>query len=81
MSISADVIKVLINVLQLQGDNASLEEDTPLLGAFPEFDSMAVVSILTALEDKYGFYVDDDEVDGQIFETIGSLTAFVKEKL
>jgi len=81
MSISADVIKVLINVLQLHGDNASLEEDTPLLGAFPEFDSMAVVSILTTLEDKYGFYVDDDEIDGQIFETVGSLIEFVKGKL
>jgi len=81
MSVSIEVKGVLISVLQLKGDNAILKGDTPLLGAFPEFDSMAVVSILTALEDKYGFYVDDDEIDGQIFETVGSLTEFVKGKL
>jgi len=81
MSISSAVINVVVSVLQLQGDNAKLKEDTPLLGAFPEFDSMAVVSILTSLEDQYGFFVDDDEIDGQIFETVGSLVSFVEGKI
>lgn len=81
MSISNDVINVVINVLQLQGDNAKLKQDSALLGSFPEFDSMAVVSILTALEDQYGFFVDDDEIDGEIFATVGSLVSFVEGKL
>ncbi len=81
MSISTEVKGVLIGVLQLKGDNAILQEDTPLLGAFPEFDSMAVVSILTALEEKLGFFVDDDEISAEIFETVNSLIEFVKGKL
>ena len=81
MSISTDVKGILISVLQLKGDNAVLKEDTPLLGAFPEFDSMAVVSILTALEERFGFFVEDDEIDAQIFETVSSLVIFVEGKL
>jgi len=81
MSISTDVKGILISVLQLKGDNAVLKEDTPLLGAFPEFDSMAVVSILTALEERFGFFVEDDEIDAQIFETVSSLVTFVEGKL
>jgi acyl carrier protein len=42
---------------------------------------MAVVAILTALEDQFGITVDDDEVDAALFETVGSLVAFVDAKL
>lgn len=80
MSIIVDVKNILVNVLQLQSD-AMVEDDAPLLGAIPEFDSMAVVSVLTAIEEKFGFFVDDDEIDAEIFETVGSLVEFVEQKL
>jgi len=54
---------------------------SPLLGAVPELDSMAVLSIITALEEHFGFSVDDDEIDGSTFATVGTLTAFVDGKL
>ena len=53
----------------------------PLLGALPEFDSMAAVTILGALEEHFGIVVHDDEVDGSIFATVGSLCGFVEAKL
>jgi len=81
MSISAEVKGILVGVLQLNGDNAILQDDTPLLGAFPEFDSMAVVSILTALEERFGVYVDDDEISAEVFETVSSLIKFIEEKV
>ncbi len=81
MSISTDVKEILISILQLKGDNALLKDDAPLLGTFPEFDSMAVVSILTALEERFGFFVEDDEIDAQVFETVSSLVIFVEGKL
>jgi len=81
MSISTDVKGILISILQLKGDNALLKDDAPLLGALPEFDSMAVVSILTALEERFGFFVEDDEIDAQVFETVSSLVIFVEGKL
>jgi acyl carrier protein len=53
----------------------------PLMGKVPELDSMAVVSILTALEEKFGFSIDDDEIDGHAFASVQSLTLFVRSKL
>ncbi len=81
MSVLSDVSQILADVLQLPDDGKNLEDSSPLLGAIPEFDSMAVVSVLTALEDSYGFFVDDDEIDAEIFETVGSLAGFVEQKL
>ena len=73
--------KILVDVLQINGEEAHLDETTSLLGGIPEFDSMAVVGVVTALEDNYGFIVDDDEIEAETFETIGSLVRFVEDKL
>ena len=77
---SDDVCKILVEVLGIDTTKMRLDENTRLLGSLPEFDSMAVVSVLTAIEDHFGIVVDDDEVDGEIFETVGSLAAFVAAK-
>jgi acyl carrier protein len=82
MSAQENVISILIDVLQLNDSVAkSLNTETQLLGSIPEFDSMAVVTVLTALEEEYGFFVDDDEIDAEIFETVGSLISFVDNKV
>ena len=81
MDIASEVVKVLDEILRL-GDRAGhLQPDSPLLGAVPELDSMAVVSILTMLEERFGISVDDDEMDGSVFATVGSLTDFVGAKM
>jgi acyl carrier protein len=42
---------------------------------------MAVVNLIAALEEHFGISVDDDEISATTFETVGSLTAFVRQKL
>ena len=75
-----DVRDILKNTLQL-GDRAEqLTADSPLMGAIPEFDSMAVVTVLTMVEEEFGVEIDDDEVSAEIFETLGTLTHFVSQK-
>jgi acyl carrier protein len=63
------------------GVAAGLERETGLFGNLPELDSMAVATVLTALEDRFGILIDDDEVSGELFETVGSLADFVGAKL
>ena len=55
--------------------------ETALLGAIPELDSMAVVTLITTLEEQLGIVVDDDDIDGSTFATVGSLADFVGDKL
>lgn len=59
---------------------AALSDDSELFGALPEFDSMAVGIVLTELEDRLDIIIDDDEVDGELFATFGSLLAFCRAK-
>jgi acyl carrier protein len=55
-------------------------ETTPLFGALPEFDSMAVAGLLTELEERLGITIEDDEVDADMLESFGSLLGFAKDK-
>jgi acyl carrier protein len=76
-----EVTNILADVLSLGERKNSLTADSVLLGNIPELDSMAVVNVITALEDHFGITVDDDEISAQTFETVGSLTGFVEQKL
>jgi acyl carrier protein len=76
-----EVLSLLDEVLSLKGRSAEFAASTPLLGAIPELDSMAVVALITSLEDRFGFTVDDDEIEGSTFATVGSLVEFVEGKL
>lgn len=81
MDVHAEVLRVLDEVLSLGGRARSFGPDTPLLGAIPELDSMAVVSLITTLEEQVGISVDDDDIDGGTFATVRSLVDFVASKL
>lgn len=81
MEVCNQVIQILDEVLQLGSRARDLTAESPLLGAIPEFDSMAVVSVLTSLEEEYDFYAEDDEIDASIFETVGSLADFVEAQM
>jgi acyl carrier protein len=76
------VLRLLDDVLSLNGRaQTSFTRDTALLGALPELDSMAVVSLITAMEEQLGIAVDDDDIDGDTFATVGSLADFVAARL
>jgi acyl carrier protein len=81
MTVDAGVRGVLADVLGLSRERAAaFTDETPLFGALPELDSMAVAGVLTELEDRLGIVIDDDEVDGDMLETFGALVAFAEGK-
>jgi len=81
MEMLEDVRNIVRESLQLGARADALVADSPLLGSLPELDSMAVVIVLTAMEERYGFFVEDDEVSAETFATLSSLTQFVCDKL
>ena len=77
-----EVLKTILdNVLGLGERKNLLTADFALIGNIPEFDSIAVVSLITALEEHYGIEIEDDEISAETFETLGSLSNFVTKKL
>jgi acyl carrier protein len=79
--VDATLRGVLVDVLGLpHAQVASFDEATPLFGALPEFDSMAVAGLLTELEERLGILIDDHEVNADMLETYGALLTFARAK-
>ena len=81
LNITQTIVRILDECLNLKGRSASFTRDTHLLGALPELDSMAVLALIAAMEDQFDLLVDDDDLDGATFATVGSLSDFVASKL
>ena len=77
-----DGVRNLLKTSLQLGERADrLSEGSPLLGAIPELDSMAVVTLITTMEEQYGIQVDDDEISADTFATVGTLARFMADKL
>lgn len=70
MDVKNEVLALLDEVLSLKGRSQSFTLETALLGAIPELDSMAVVALITSMEERFGFIVEDDEIDGAAFASV-----------
>lgn len=81
MSDTFEKVKNLIDeVLNLGGGAQSWSADTPLLGAVPQLDSMAVVRVVSEIERVFGFHFEDDEISADLFATLGGLVSFIASK-
>ena len=70
---------LLVDVLALPASRvAAFNEATELFGALPEFDSMAVATLLTGIEERLGVLIEDDDVEAEDFATFGRLVAFAE---
>lgn len=73
--------RILTDVLGLKAGQADdFTVATGLFGHLPELDSMAVAGLLTEMEDRLGIIIEDDEIDGELLESYGSLLAFTEAK-
>jgi acyl carrier protein len=70
--------ELLGEVLDLGDRAAALTPDSPLLGALPEFDSLAVVSLITALQERFHIEIQDEDIDPDMFESVASLQRFIE---
>jgi len=80
MSLQDELKIILQQTLQLD-DVINWQKHSEMLGAVPEFDSMAIVAVLTQIEENYGIFIEDDEISAETFATLGSLELFIEEKI
>lgn len=56
------------------------QEDTELLGALPEFDSMIIVMLIGELEETFDIEFFDDEISAENFATVGDVVRLIAQK-
>jgi acyl carrier protein len=77
-STAREVAEVVVTTLGIEG--RVLDAASPLFGSLAELDSMAVVELVAALEERFGVEIDDQDVTESVFETVGSLAALLDRK-
>lgn len=75
------VKELVVKTLGIEGRANSLTSGSPLMDSIPEFDSMAVLQVILAIEEHFGVVLENEDVTGEVFETLGTLTTFVESKL
>lgn len=77
--VEATLRALLAEVLGIDAKRvATFDQVTPLFGALPEFDSMAVAALLTGIEERFAILIEDDDAEAEDFMTYGRLLSFVK---
>lgn len=73
-----DEVKALVaETLGIEDKLDSMDASTGLLGELPELDSMTVVLLATEIEHRFCFHIGDADFTADVFETLGTLAAFV----
>lgn len=72
--------EILQTTLQLGDQADSLTRETPLMGHFPQLNSLTVMGVISEIEAQTGCAIDDQEITAEIFETVGTLAAFIHQK-
>lgn len=81
MEVQQKIVTLLAEILSFSPEQAAeMNSSTILLGDIPEFDSMAVVSVIMGIEEIFDFAIDDDDISAETFETIANLVEFVQSK-
>ena len=77
--VEATVRSLLVDVLGLSKSRvASFDDETELFGALPEFDSMAVATLLTEMEERLGILIEDEDVEAEDLMTFGRLVSLAE---
>ena len=77
----AELLDLIDDALVLEGRGLTLTVASPLAGAIPELDSMGVMAIVNEAEQRWGISIMDEEIDGEVFATVGSLLRFLMAKI
>ena len=76
-----DHVRALLHERQLVADGAPLDESTGLLGQGIGLDSVEVLQLVSAIEERYGLTIDDDDLRRDYFLTLGAVVTFIAERL
>ena len=73
--------QIIANDLDINADPATLRDDVTLLEGGIGLDSIAVMELISILEQTFEFEFSDDELNMEPFQTLTTLSQFVAKKI
>lgn len=70
-------LKVILSSIMPTYSEDYWQATTEIFGALPEFDSMAIVTLIGELEDQLEVELDDDDITAENFETLESIIQLI----
>jgi len=77
LEIAQDIVRACLQL----APSLTLDRQTELLGAFPEFNSLTITSIVASIEEQLDVEIEDAEIGGEYFESVGTLADFIQSKM
>jgi acyl carrier protein len=60
--------------------DALLSAETPLVEGGLNLDSVNLLELLVRVEEAFGVTIEDEDISAELFSTLGSVAAFVRQK-
>ena len=79
--IAQRVKQALVQGLQLKINPEDIADDEPLFGEGLDADSIAALEIVFALEEEFGFEVEDEDLRVDLFDSVRTLTSYIEGRL
>lgn len=80
MNIEATLERFIIDELMMGNGQTKVDPDQSLVSS-GVLDSLALLRLISFIEDQFGVTIEDDEVIPDNFQTINVMKALVEEKL
>jgi acyl carrier protein len=78
--ITQQLKKIIANDLDVNIDEKTIVDDIGLLEGGLGLDSIAVMELISILEQTFGFEFSDDDLNMDAFQTLTTLSEFVTQK-
>ena len=77
-AIEKELRSIIVDRMPDKPDPASIPTDVPIFRAGLGLDSLSGLGLLSAIESRFGVYIDDDNFD--VFDSLQKLIDFVAER-
>jgi len=79
--ITQQLKKIIANDLDVNVNQENLVDNVSLLEGGIGLDSIAVMELISILEQTFGFTFSDDDLNMEAFQTLTTLSEFVSQKV
>ena len=80
-SVEEGIKKILMDVINPDLGSEELTGETGLVGKGIGIDSVGLLELVSAIENEFGIYFEEDDLTPELFQDIRSVAAYVEQRI